>query len=88
MSTLLEGLKVEDITTGLEDTKYGLVNDYGIVTSKIELETAAHAVKCHDQIVERLRLANMLIDKIDDKKYRQMIGTYKLLAKTKGGHDV
>lgn len=54
MSTLLEGLRVEDITTGLGRTKYGLVNDYGIVTSKIEMESAAHVINCHDDLVGAL----------------------------------
>ena len=30
---------------------------------------------------EKLRLADMLIDKIDDKKYKQMIATYRALTK-------
>lgn len=33
------------------------------------------------ELQEKLRLANMLIAKIDDKKYRQMIATYKTLTK-------
>jgi hypothetical protein len=35
-----------------------------------------------EQLRENLRLADMLIDKIDDKKYKQMITTYRNLIKS------
>lgn len=33
-----------------------------------------------DKLKEKLRLAEVLIDKIDDKKYKQMIATYRMLT--------
>lgn len=41
-------------------------------------------VNLHEDVLclqEDLRLANILINKIDDKKYKQMIATYKALTK-------
>ena len=33
-----------------------------------------------DKLKEQIRLAEMLINKIDDKKYKQMIATYRMLT--------
>ena len=41
-------------------------------------------VNLHEDVLclkEDLKLANMLINKIDDKKYRQMIATYRTREK-------
>ena len=37
--------------------------------------------KQNSELNEKLRLAELLINKIDSKEYEQMIGTYKLLTK-------
>ena len=44
-------LKACDITSGLGDTKFGLVDGYGIATTKLHMEAAAHAIKQHDALV-------------------------------------
>jgi ribosomal protein S13 len=46
-----QDLKACDITNGLEDTKFGLVDSYGIATSKIQMVAAAHAIDHHDALV-------------------------------------
>ena len=35
--------------------------------------------KQNSELKEKVRLADLLINKIDSKEYKQMIGTYKLL---------
>ena len=44
-------LKACDITSGLGDTKFGLVDGYGIATTKLHMEAAAHAINKHDALV-------------------------------------
>ena len=35
----------------------------------------------NESLKEKLRLADLLINKIDSKEFKQMIGTYRLLTK-------
>ena len=49
-----------------------------------ELDSDAVIVNLHEDVLclkKDLRIAEMVINKIDDKKYRQMITTYKMLTK-------
>jgi hypothetical protein len=49
-----------------------------------EMDSDAAIVNLHEDVLclkEDLRIAEMLINKIDDKKYRQMITTYSWLTK-------
>jgi hypothetical protein len=57
--------------------------DFEEIQDLAELDIDAVIVNLHEDVLclkENLRLANMLINKIDDKKYRQMIATYKALT--------
>ena len=62
-------LKACDITSGLGDTKFGLVDGYGIATTKLHMEAAAHAIKQHDELVEALEgcLSDLLIHQGEKK---------------------
>jgi hypothetical protein len=51
MSEVFQNLRAEDITSGLGDTEYGLVDDYGIARTKVKAEAAAHAINNHDDLV-------------------------------------
>ena len=47
-------------------------------------ESVEAVVNLHEDVLclrEDLRLANMLINKINDKKYKQMVATYRILTK-------
>ena len=64
-----QDLKACDITNGLGNTKFGLVDSYGIATGKMQMEAAAHAIKQHDALVEALEgcLSNLLMHQGEKK---------------------
>tara|TARA_R110000851_G_scaffold41079_2_gene103306 strand:+ start:1884 stop:2165 length:282 start_codon:yes stop_codon:yes gene_type:complete len=71
-----QDLKACDITNGLGDTKFGLVDSYGIATGKMQMEAAAHAINQHDalvamnaELVEALELVLVITETEEATKY-------------------
>ena len=54
MSEVFSNVRAEDITSGLNDTEYGLVDDHGIARTRTTAIAAAHAINCHDELGEAL----------------------------------
>ena len=47
-------VKAVDITTGLNDTEFSVVDGDGIIGTKERAKAAAHAINCHDGLVDAL----------------------------------